>query len=167
MVSEHVLVLDDFGRDQERNPSSPKKPQSKKLQKEKENSPVLTSRSPAKCAALCHAVPLDPVRIGKLRHWTKNTGSGGAPPLRHCREEGFPSGAKGDGGDADLHSGDRVSSSQRRRPMGQRLAYAGRGGTPNREKEEKGEMGWPCRAAAVAVAIDGRAPAGAILLSGA
>jgi hypothetical protein len=28
-----------------------------------------------------------------------------APPLRHCREKVFPSGAKGDGGDADLHSG--------------------------------------------------------------
>jgi hypothetical protein len=39
------------------------------------------------------AVPLDPVRIGMPRHWTKNTG-GGASPSPPPKERN-PSGAKG------------------------------------------------------------------------
>jgi hypothetical protein len=78
MVSE-PLVLDFFGiKKANRNPSStPKESPNQKKGKERDSPDRSLGLAGRERRHYGHAVPLDPVRIGFLRHWTKSTGGGG------------------------------------------------------------------------------------------
>jgi hypothetical protein len=130
----------------ERNPSSPKKPQSESYRREKEThreSP--RARRQRSAAVSGRAIPLDPTGIGMPRRRSKNMGSGGAC-LHHDRKQKAPFGGK----------------ERCRRPLPWRVTGVASTETTGRGRNRKRKGGGrePRRAATVAVA--GRTPAGAV-----